>query len=73
MILQFSAHICLKFYEDSSSLGAVVKPLLIKRSSGRPKTIRMKSTTTDGKRRPMKYGRCDVVRRHNKITYRAPI
>lgn len=52
-----------KCYEDSSSLGIVMKPPLTKRLSGGPRTIRMKYVIEGSKRRPIKYGRCGVVGR----------
>jgi hypothetical protein len=62
-----------KNYEDSSSLGVVVKPPLTKRPSGQLKTVQMKSTAKNGKRKPMKYGRCGVVGHHDKILCTTPI
>lgn len=67
------AHICLKFYEDLLSLGAVVKPPLTKRPSARQKTVGMKFVFEGGKRMPMKCGWCGVVGCHNKITCTSPI
>ncbi|XP_024200636.2 uncharacterized protein LOC112203979 [Rosa chinensis] len=63
----------IKFYEDAASSTSVVKPPLVRRPSGRPKSVRMKSTAEGGMRRRIKCGRCGELGRHNKITCTAPI
>ncbi|XP_062009778.1 uncharacterized protein LOC133726280 [Rosa rugosa] len=40
-----------KFYEDAASLTSVVKPPLVRRPSGQPKSVRMKSAAEGGTRR----------------------
>ncbi|XP_062028940.1 uncharacterized protein LOC133744932 [Rosa rugosa] len=62
-----------KFYEDAASSTSVVKPPLVRRPSGRPKSVRMKSAAEGGTRRRIKCGRCGELGRHNKITCTAPI
>ncbi|XP_040372885.1 uncharacterized protein LOC112195144 [Rosa chinensis] len=62
-----------KFYEDAASSTSVVKPPLVRRPSGRPKSVRMKSAAEGGTRRRIKCGRCGELGRHNKLTCTAPI
>ncbi|KAL6191172.1 hypothetical protein ACLB2K_037563 [Fragaria x ananassa] len=52
---------------------AVVQPPLVRRPSGRPKSVRMKSAVEGGKRRAIKCGRCGQLGRHNMATCTSPI
>ncbi|XP_024170067.2 uncharacterized protein LOC112176392 [Rosa chinensis] len=62
-----------KFYEDAASSTSVVKPPLVRRPFGQPKSVRMKSATEGGTRRRIKCGRCGELGSHNKIACTAPI
>ncbi|KAL6179128.1 hypothetical protein ACLB2K_050644 [Fragaria x ananassa] len=61
----------LEIYLSTSS--AVVQPPLVRRPSGRPKSVRMKSAAEGGTRRTIRCGRCGQLGRHNKATCTAPI
>ncbi|KAL6129676.1 hypothetical protein ACLB2K_073025 [Fragaria x ananassa] len=62
-----------KFYVDAATSSAVVQPPLVRRPSGRPKSVRMKSAAEGGTRRAIRCGRCGQLGRHNKATCTTPI
>ncbi|XP_004292417.1 PREDICTED: uncharacterized protein LOC101299742 [Fragaria vesca subsp. vesca] len=59
-----------KFYVDAATSSAVVQPPLVRRPSGQPKSVRMKSAAEGGTRRAI---RCGQLGRHNKATCTTPI
>ncbi|KAL6219276.1 hypothetical protein ACLB2K_012481 [Fragaria x ananassa] len=62
-----------KFYVDAATSSAVVQPPLVRRPSGQPKSVRMKSAAEGGIRRAIRCGQCGQLGRHNKATCTTPI